>query len=78
MYKKLMDKVTEVTVAAQVYGARSVAKDLARRLRRDESGAAMIEYSVLLSIILAATIVLIITVGGKVTAAWQTVVTNWK
>lgn len=78
MYNKLTEKVTELVVAANFYDARSVVKDLARRLRRDESGAAMIEYSVLLSIILAATIALIITIGGKVTGAWQTVVDNWK
>jgi Flp pilus assembly pilin Flp len=77
MYKKLTDKVTELAVAAKVYDARSVVKDVARRLRRDESGAAMIEYSVLLSIILAATIAIILLVGGKVTAAWTALNAAW-
>lgn len=37
---------------------------------RDEDGAAMVEYSVLVGIITAAAIGLIIAVGGFVTNAW--------
>lgn len=43
---------------------------LARRFRLEEDGAAMVEYSILIGIITAATIALIIVVGAWVTGAW--------
>lgn len=46
-------------------------------LLRDERGATMVEYSILLAIITAATIATIVTVGGKVTTAWTTIDGAW-
>jgi pilus assembly protein Flp/PilA len=43
------------------------------RLRKNEDGATMIEYSILIGIITAAAIALIIGMGDYVTAAWSTV-----
>ncbi len=43
-----------------------------KALLRDERGASMVEYSILIGIIAAATITAIATVGGKVQGAWQT------
>lgn len=40
------------------------------RLSRDDSGASLVEYSVLIGLITVATIAMIILVGGKVLAAW--------
>lgn len=40
------------------------------RLRKDESGATMVEYSVLIGIITAVTIAIIVGVGGFVNTAW--------
>lgn len=48
-------------------------KNFLRRFRRDESGAAMVEYTVLLGVILAITIATISTVGGKLSTIWTTV-----
>jgi pilus assembly protein Flp/PilA len=50
---------------------------LAARFARDERGASMVEYSILIGIITAATIALIIAVGGKVTGAWSTLNNAW-
>ena len=47
------------------------------RMREDEKGATMIEYSILIGIITAAAIASIVTIGGKVKTAWQTLVTAW-
>ncbi|MEQ1942475.1 Flp family type IVb pilin [Mesorhizobium sp. VNQ89] len=44
--------------------------EFANRFRREEDGAAMIEYTVLLGIITAAVIVTIIAVGGWVSGQW--------
>jgi pilus assembly protein Flp/PilA len=41
---------------------------MARRFRDDENGAAMVEYSILIGIIAAASILAIIAIGGWVTA----------
>ena len=41
------------------------------RLRKDESGATMVEYSVLIGIITAVTIAIIVGVGGFVNTAWN-------
>ena len=46
-------------------------------LVRDERGASMVEYSILIGIITAASIALIIAVGGKVTAAWTKLNSAW-
>jgi len=43
----------------------------------DESGAAMVEYSLLLAIITAGVITTIITIGGKVGAAWDALNVIW-
>ncbi len=40
------------------------------RFRKDEKGAALIEYSILIGIITAGVIVLVIAVGGWVTTKW--------
>jgi pilus assembly protein Flp/PilA len=45
---------------------------LAARFARDERGASMVEYSILIGIITAATVGTIVLVGGKVTTAWNT------
>ena len=45
---------------------------------REESGASMVEYSLLLGIITAAVIGTIVSIGGKVSGAWTTLDTNWK
>jgi len=47
------------------------------RLFRDERGASMVEYSILIGIITAATIATIVLVGGKVSAAWTTLNGAW-
>ncbi|KLK92632.1 hypothetical protein AA309_13115 [Microvirga vignae] len=47
-----------------------------KRFARDEEGASLVEYSVLIGLISAAVILLIGTVGGKVTNAWTRLNTN--
>jgi pilus assembly protein Flp/PilA len=49
-----------------------------KALLREERGASMVEYSILIGIITAATIATIVLVGGKVTTAWTTLNTNWQ
>lgn len=46
------------------------------RLCKDESGATMVEYSVLIGIITAITIGIIVGVGGFVDAAWTDLCDN--
>ena len=46
------------------------------RLRKDESGATMVEYSILIGIITAVTIGIIIGVGGFVETAWTDLCDN--
>jgi pilus assembly protein Flp/PilA len=41
------------------------------RVRKDENGATMIEYSILIGIITAAAIALIVTMGDYVAGAWS-------
>ncbi len=48
-------------------------KNFLHRFRRDESGAAMVEYTVLLGIMLAITVATITAVGGKADAIWTAV-----
>jgi pilus assembly protein Flp/PilA len=43
----------------------------------DERGASMVEYSILIGIITAAAIASIVTIGGKVSAAWAALVAAW-
>ena len=47
-------------------------------LLRDERGASMVEYSILIGIITAAAIASIALIGTKVSTAWSTLVTAWK
>ena len=47
-------------------------KSVAIRLLREETGAALVEYSVLISLISAAVVTLIGSVGGKIKTAWTT------
>ena len=46
------------------------ALELIRGLGRDEEGAALIEYTVLLCILLVAVITTIVTVGGWINGRW--------
>ena len=48
-----------------------------KALLRDERGASMVEYSILIGIITAAAIGTIVAVGGKVTTAWTTLDGAW-
>jgi pilus assembly protein Flp/PilA len=50
--------------------------DFFSRLKRDEEGAALVEYTVLLGILLIAVIATILLVGGWVAAAWSSLCTN--
>jgi pilus assembly protein Flp/PilA len=45
-------------------------KNIAARFHADEDGAALVEYSVLIGIITAATIATIVLVGAWVSGAW--------
>jgi pilus assembly protein Flp/PilA len=47
-------------------------KDIAIRLWKDESGASLLEYSVLIGIITAAVIGTVVSVGGWVGEQWDT------
>lgn len=51
-------------------------RSLFTRLRKDEKGATMIEYSILVGIITAVTIGFIIGMGDFVKSAWSTLCTN--
>ena len=46
------------------------ALELVRNLKKDEDGAALIEYTVLLGILVVAVIATIVAVGGWVNARW--------
>jgi pilus assembly protein Flp/PilA len=50
---------------------RRFGKDLLQRFRKDEEGAALIEYTVLLGILVVAVIALIIAVGNWVNLKWS-------
>ena len=50
----------------------SAIKSILARLYRDERGASMVEYSILIGIITAASIGFIATVGTSVSGAWST------
>ena len=51
---------------------KSTVKKAIRRFAKDQSGAAMIEYSVLIGLITAAVITTVVAVGGWVTDEWTT------
>jgi pilus assembly protein Flp/PilA len=48
----------------------SCMKNLVRRLAKDEHGAALIEYTVLLGLLIVAVLATIIGVGGWVSGIW--------
>ena len=48
----------------------SAIKSVGSRLVREENGAALVEYSVLIALITVAVVALIGSVGGKVVTAW--------
>jgi pilus assembly protein Flp/PilA len=47
-----------------------------RRFRREDSAATMVEYGIMVALIAAVSIVIITTLGTRVRAAFQTVVTS--
>lgn len=47
-----------------------------KRFVRDEEGASLVEYSVLIGLVTAAVIAIISAVGGKVTNAWDNLNAN--
>jgi pilus assembly protein Flp/PilA len=49
---------------------------LLNRIKKDENGAALIEYTVLLGILLIAVIAIIAGVGGWISAEWASLSTN--
>ena len=54
-----------------------IMKKFFRRFRRDEEGAAMLEYTVLLALITAGVIATITTVGTNVNTIWTTFETTF-
>ena len=56
----------------------SSAKNFAVRLWKDERGAAMLEYSILVGLITAGVVGIILFVGGYINNAWDTLRTNLK
>jgi pilus assembly protein Flp/PilA len=63
-------------VVAQTFIAN--AKDRLAKLGRDEDGAALIEYSLLIGLIAVAAITAISGLSGKIGTAWTTLNSNWK
>jgi pilus assembly protein Flp/PilA len=55
-----------------------LAKNTAIRLWKDERGASLLEYSVLIGLITAGVVVTVIAVGGWVGLQWTTLKTNLK
>jgi pilus assembly protein Flp/PilA len=49
-----------------------------RALLRDERGASMVEYSILIGIITATVIATIVLIGGKIGTAWTTLNNAWQ
>jgi pilus assembly protein Flp/PilA len=47
-------------------------RSLIKRLKQDEDGASLLEYTVLLALILIATIAIIAAVGGWINNKWST------
>ena len=50
--------------------------NIVKSFTKDESGAAMVEYSILIGLIAAATIAAVVLVGLWVTGAWDVLVAN--
>ena len=50
----------------------SKVKSLVEKLRQDEHGAALIEYTVLLGVLVVAVIATIVAVGGWINGQWTT------
>jgi len=55
----------------------SAIKSILARLYRDDSGATMVEYSLLGGLITAAAVLLIAAQSPKITAAWTTLDAAW-
>ena len=55
----------------------SVIKSILARLYRDERGASMVEYSILIGLITAGAVITIGLVSTKVGSAWTTLNGNW-
>ncbi len=51
-------------------------KDIAIKLWKDESGASLLEYSILLGLITAAAVASITTVGGQIKTIWSDMITT--
>ncbi|NEX94994.1 Flp family type IVb pilin [Caulobacter sp. 17J65-9] len=68
MLLKAYVKATAVAADAKAY---------LQRLRDDESGASMVEYSLLIGLITVAAVLMISAVGGKVSTAWTNLNTNF-
>lgn len=55
----------------------STIKSIAARFYRDDRGASMVEYSILIGLITAAAVVLIAAQSPKIVAAWTTLDASW-
>ncbi len=55
----------------------SAIKSILARFYRDDSGATMVEYSILVGLITAAAVLLIAAQSPKITAAWATLDAAW-
>jgi pilus assembly protein Flp/PilA len=55
-----------------------VGKQFLRAIARDERGASLVEYSVLIGLVAAATIGLVSTAGGKTLSAWSSLNSSWR
>jgi pilus assembly protein Flp/PilA len=64
------------TLMYRAYTELFLLREKARDLRDNKSGAAMIEYSVLIGLITAAVIATIVIVGDRVAQAWDTLNSN--
>jgi pilus assembly protein Flp/PilA len=64
-------KLEESDVLKTYVAAKTQLENLKNRLTRDEEGAALIEYSILIGLITVAAIAAIVFVGGWVANAWS-------
>jgi Flp pilus assembly pilin Flp len=55
----------------------SIIKSVSARLYRDNRGATMVEYSILVGLITAAAVLLIAAQSPKITAAWAALDAAW-
>jgi len=55
----------------------SAIKSIASRFYRDDRGASMVEYSILIGLITAAAVILIAAQAPKIVAAWTLLDTTW-